>query len=79
MKKNFTYWLFGLESVVGIEIEIEKTGYGQYIIRGGKVAVHCTDSEIWDWCDDEENPTKMKEAQRAAFRAIVNSDSYNEE
>lgn len=71
MKKQFTY--------SGLEIKIEKTGYGQYIIRSGKISVHSTDSTIWDWCDDDEDLTKMEEAQRAAYRAIVNSDAYNEE
>lgn len=70
MKKQFTY---------GRPITIEKIGYGQYIVRSGKISVHSTDSTIWDWCDDDENLEKMEEAQRAALRLIVNSDAYNEE
>ena len=35
-------------------ITIEKTGYGQYVLSGLGISVHCTDSEIWDWCDDDE-------------------------
>ena len=71
MKKQFNYG--------GLPIEIEKKGYGQYIIRSGQVALRSTDSTIWDWCDDDDNEAKMEEAQKAAHRLIVNSDSYNED
>ena len=30
-------------------ITIEKTGYGQYVLSGLGISVHCTDSEILDW------------------------------
>ena len=71
MKKQFKYG--------GLPIEIKRTGYGQYTLCSGNVALHCTDSEIWDWCDDDENMEKMEAAQIAALRMIVSSDAYNEE
>lgn len=61
MKKTFNY--------NGTEIVIEKlAGYGQYTING----YHCTDSTIWDYCDDDENPDKMELAQNAAYNFVIN-------
>ena len=54
MKKNWSY--------NGNDYEMVKTGYGQYMLNG----YHCSDSEIWDWCDDDSNEEKHMEALRAA-------------
>nr|DAM63490.1 MAG TPA: hypothetical protein [Caudoviricetes sp.] len=59
-------------------ITIEKTGYGQYVLSGLGISVHCTDSEIWDWCDDDwcdddENEDKHLAAKESAYRLLVNS------
>ena len=54
-------------------ITIEKTGYGQYVLSGLGTSVHCTDSEIWDWCDDDENEEKHLSAKESAYRLLVNS------
>ena len=50
----------------GVDYEMKKTGYGQYVLNG----YHCTDSEIWDWCDDDSNEEKHEEAMKAAERFI---------
>lgn len=58
----------------GETITIERAiGYGQYTLRGLGTSVHCTDSEIWDWCDDNENEEKHSEAKEAAYRMLKNS------
>lgn len=54
-------------------ITIEEVGYGQYVLSGLSTSVHCTDSEIWDWCDDDENEEKHLEAKESAYRLLVNS------
>ena len=54
-------------------ITIEKVGYGQYVLSGLSTSVHCTDSEIWDWCDDDEKEEKHLEAKESAYRLLVNS------
>lgn len=54
-------------------ITIEQTGYGQYTLRGLGTSVHCTDSEIWDWCDDDENAAKHESAKETAYRLLLNS------
>lgn len=58
MKKTWTY--------LGVTYTMEMTGYGQYKLNG----FHCTDSGIWDWCDDEENELKHLEALEAAKRFV---------
>lgn len=50
-----------------------RTGYGQYVLSGLGISVHCTDSEIWDWCDDDENEDKHLAAKESAYRLLVNS------
>lgn len=54
-------------------ITIEKIGYGLYILEGMGTLVPCNDSEIWDWCDDEENEEKRSAAKEAAYRLLVNN------
>lgn len=50
-------------------------GYGQYIIqatyRGQQVKVHTTDSEAWDYLDDESNKEKHNDARRHCYYKIV--------
>lgn len=58
MKKTWNY--------NGINYEMVKTGYGQYILNG----YHCTDSSIWDWCDDDSDEDKYMAALDAAERFI---------
>lgn len=58
-----------------------KTGYGQYEIsaqyRGKSIKVHSTDSEAYDWLNDEVNKKKHQQAKRACYSAIVSA--YNRE
>ena len=54
-------------------ITIEKIGYGLYILTGMGTSVPCNDSEIWDWCDDEENKEKHLAAKETAYRLLVNN------
>lgn len=53
-------------------ITIEATGYGQYTLRGLGISAHCTDSEMWDWCDDDENEEKHLNAKQAAYNILKN-------
>lgn len=51
-------------------ITIEQTGYGQYTLRGLGTSVHCADSEVWDWCDDDENEEKHLIAKETAYNIL---------
>ena len=51
-------------------ITIEIAGYGQYTLRGLDNSVHCSDTEIWDWCDDDENEEKHLNAKQAAYNML---------
>lgn len=55
------------------EISIERTGYGQYILRGLGTSVYTTDSSIYDWCDDDSDESKYMEAQERAYQLLINS------
>lgn len=55
-------------------------GYGQYKViadnyRGKRIVAHTTDSEAWDWLDDEgttkEEKEKHLDALRHCYRKIV--------
>lgn len=54
----------------GVDYELKKAtyGYGQYILNG----YHFTNSEVWDYVDDEEDIEKQKQAMRVA-EAFINS------
>lgn len=57
-------------------------GYGQYIIeahyRGKDIKVHTTDSEAWDWINDDSNKEKHQEALRHCYYKIVEAyENYN--
>ena len=55
-------------------------GYGQYYIhanyKGVNITVHTTDSETWDWLEDDSNKEKHIEAKRHCYKEIVRA--YNE-
>lgn len=51
-------------------MSITCTGYGQYKIQGLGISVHITDSEIWDWCNDDGNRKKHNDARRKALQYL---------
>ena len=59
-------------------MSIEAThSYGQYILSGLGIKLHTTDSEIYDYCDDEEeNPKKCKEVKRVAYKKLKSQKFY---
>lgn len=61
-------------NINGIQIQMEQKGYGQYTLRatidGQALSAHCTDSEVWDWIDDEENEAKHEAAKATALRLL---------
>ena len=52
-------------------------GYGQYIVsaiyKGKQVSAHTTDSETFDWLNDDSDKAKHQEAKRYAYSLIVNA------
>ena len=59
-----------------VNLSIEKAnGYGQYIIsatyKGNDLRIHTTDSECYDWLDDDSNKEKHQAAKRHAYYKIV--------
>ena len=59
-----------------INLEIYKnSGYGQYTIKaiykGKAIEAHSTNSEAFDWLNDDSNKEKHLEAKRACYYAIV--------
>lgn len=57
-------------------------GYGQYEVsaryHGKDIKVHTTDSEIFDWLDDDSNPEKHQDAKRAAYLLIRNAHEQSQ-
>ena len=58
-----------------IELSIRrKSGYGQYQIealyKGREIKVHTTNSECFDWLNDDSNKEKHQEAKRYAYNAV---------
>ena len=55
-------------------------GYGQYLIhakyKGKDVVAHTTDSEAWDYLNDDSNREKHNDAKRHCYYKIVNA--YND-
>lgn len=53
------------------------SGYGQYIVyanyRGRDITAHTTDSECFDWLNDESNKELHLEAKRHAYLKIVSA------
>lgn len=63
-----------------VNLEIKKaSGYGQYYIlatyKGKDIEVQTTDSECYDWLDDDSNKEKHQAAKRHAYNKVV--DAYN--
>jgi len=54
-------------------------GYGQYIItskyKGVDINIHTTNSQAFDWCEDESNKTKNNEARKYCYTMI--KELYN--
>lgn len=59
-----------------IDFTMTKTGYGQYtlsaVVEGRTIKLHSTDSEMYDYLDDEEDEIKHNDALEAAWRAVDN-------
>lgn len=65
-----------------IKMEIGKgNGYGQYIIhalyKGKNIVTHTTDSEAYDYLNNEDNAVKHREAKQHCYFKIV--QAYNDE
>ena len=63
-----------------VELEIGRgNGYGQYIIyakyRGKDIKAHTTDSEAFDWLNDDSNKEKHLQAKKHCYYKIVNEFS----
>ena len=61
-----------------VKLEISRgNGYGQYIVsaqyKGKEVSAHTTDSETFDWLNDDGNKEMHQEAKRTAYSLIVNA------
>lgn len=59
-----------------VNLEISRSNsYGHYIIaatyRGKEVKVRTTNSECFDWLNDDSNKKKHQEAKRYAYNAVV--------
>jgi len=59
-----------------VEFEMARgNGYGQYLIigtYGGKdITVHTTNSEAFDWINDDSNPAMNKSARKFCYDKIV--------
>lgn len=54
-------------------------GYGQYVIKttykGKEIVAHTTDSEAWDYLNDDSDKEKHLEALRHCYYKIV--EEYN--
>lgn len=58
-----------------VEIEISRlSGYGQYLLtakyKGKDIKVRTTNSECFDWLEDDENKEKHQDAKRYAYNTI---------
>lgn len=51
------------------------TGYGHYVIsatyRGKHLKAHTTDSEAFDWLDDDSDRERHRDAKRHCYSKIV--------
>jgi len=59
-----------------VELNIGRgNGYGQYYIlanyKGKKIEVHTTNSECFDYLNDDSNKQKHQEAKQYAYRMVV--------
>jgi hypothetical protein len=58
-----------------VELKVKRgNGYGQYIVTGifanYLITAKTTDSEIFDWLNDDSNKEKHNRAKRAAYSLI---------
>jgi hypothetical protein len=61
-----------------VKINISRaSGYGQYYLtakyKGKEIKVNTTNSECFDWLNDDSDKKKHKEAKEHAYRTIVNA------
>lgn len=54
-------------------IMVRGNGYGQYKViaenyKGKRVVAHTTDSQVWDWYNDEGNTKEERELHQQALR-----------
>lgn len=61
-----------------VELSIRRgNGYGHYIIsadyKGKHIEAHTTDSECFDWLNDDSNMEKHQDAKRHAYSKIVSA------
>lgn len=61
-----------------VELSVSRaSGYGQYVVSarycGKQINAHTTDSEIFDWLNDNSNKEKHQQAKRAAYLLIRNT------
>lgn len=54
-------------------ISVIPSGRGQYVISGLGKQLHSTDSEIYDWVNDDSNKSRQKSARRDAYNFLRNN------
>jgi hypothetical protein len=59
-----------------VNLEISRgNGYGQYIVsatyRGKQIQAHTTDSEAFDWLNDDSNREMHQQAKKHCYNKIV--------
>ncbi|MDA3780325.1 MAG: hypothetical protein PF487_08950 [Bacteroidales bacterium] len=68
MKRSGTFNKVTFEMIKG-------NGYGQYYIiskyKGVDLKIHTTNSDAWDWINDESNKEKHIQALRSCYLMIV--------
>lgn len=65
-----------MKSFRKVKFEMRKlSGYGQYLIigfyRGKEVRVRSTNSEAWDWWNDESDKAMHQNAKRYCYTRII--------
>lgn len=71
-----------MQSFRKIKFTMERgNGYGQYIIRGSykgkEIKAHTTDSEAWDWLNDDSDKERHMYAKRHCYFKIL--DAYKKQ
>jgi hypothetical protein len=61
-----------------VTLEISRgNGYGQYIVsatyRGKQIQAHTTDSEAFDWLNDDSNKAMHQQAKKHCYNKIVSA------
>lgn len=53
------------------------SGYGHYVItatyRGKQLQAHTTDSEAWDYLDDDSDKERHRQAKKHCYNKILNA------